>query len=256
MTFEADAKVAGLSDIGQLRQVNEDSILVDPEARLYAIADGMGGHGSGDIASQLALETLKRCIASDSVSKALYSDHITDDQALALVFQCISGVNTQIYQENIKNGNDDGSGMGTTLVGLCFYGNAGRAVVFNIGDSRLYRFERGELSQLTQDHTMYRLWEEGGRIGPAPPHNLIVRAVGLFADVDIDLEVIATAEQASYLLCSDGLSGMVSDEHIARIMQNNEPPEALCQSLIDCANQNGGADNISVISLAGSKKIK
>jgi len=250
MTNQAVVQAAGLSDIGQLRQVNEDSILIDHAVRLYAIADGMGGHGSGDIASQMALETLQRCLAADSVAKALANEHITDEQALSLIFECVAGVNTRIYQENMNNGQDDGTGMGTTLVGLCLYGDGRRAISFNIGDSRLYQHLQGQLTQLTNDHTMYREWEEGGRIGPAPPPNLIVRAVGLFAEVDIDLDVLAMHDDASYLLCSDGLSGMVADHQIADIMKPPQAAEALCDKLIRCANANGGSDNISVITLS------
>lgn len=247
MTKKVNASVTGLTDIGQLRKANEDSILVDQSSQLYAIADGMGGHGSGDVASKLALETLQQCLSEKSVAQALASEHVSDEQALSLVFQCIGTVNKRIYQENLNNNREDGTGMGTTLVGLCFYGQAKRAIAFNIGDSRLYAYDNNELKQLTTDHTMYRVWIENGRVGPAPPPNLIVRAVGLFEEVDIDLEVMDIEDNTSYLLCSDGLSGMISDKDIATQMAKKQSQESLCKALVHRANEKGGHDNISVI---------
>lgn len=253
MTKEQWLQVAGRSDIGRLRQANEDAILIDEGVQLYAVADGMGGHGSGDVASQLALETLQQCVNADSVSQALANTQISDEQALALVFQCIAGVNRRIYQENVNNGNPDGAGMGTTLVGLCLYGDNKRGISFNIGDSRLYRFQNDQLTQLTTDHTMYQAWVEEGRVGPAPPPNLIVRAVGLFPEVDIDLEVLAIDDNETYLLCSDGLSSMIDDEKISTVMAKYPEPETQSKNLVVTANEYGGADNISVITLVIDK---
>jgi len=249
MTNNAIAHIAGLTDVGQVRQINEDAILVDNAIKLYAIADGMGGHGSGDVASHLALETLKSQLNSDSITTALASENISDEQALALVFESIAGVNQRIYEENVKRGQPDGTGMGTTLVGLCLFGDGKRAIAFNVGDSRLYAFQNQQLEQLTRDHTMYRDWEETGRIGPAPPRNIIMRAIGLFAEVDIDLDVIAISSDTSYLLCSDGLSGMVTDEEITTVLAQSEGADAIVKTLINQANEQGGVDNISVVAL-------
>jgi len=235
MSAHAAVSIAGLTDVGQIRQVNEDAVLIDEDARLFAIADGMGGHGSGDVASQLALDTLQSCITSDSVSKALAHKDISDTQAQSLVYQCIVDVNQRIYRENAKNGHIDGTGMGTTLVGFCTFGCAQRAISFNVGDSR-----------------MYRDWEEAGKIGPAPPRNIILRAVGLFADVDIDMDVLELNHDATYLLCSDGLTGMVSDENIATILSLPNDAHTHNKALIDRANENGGIDNISVVTLTPS----
>lgn len=249
MTKTAVEQIAGFTDVGQVRQVNEDAILVDEAARLFAVADGMGGHGSGDVASELALDTLQSGITSESVAKALASEDTTDEQALALVFQCITQVNKRIYQENVKQGQPDGTGMGTTLVGLCLLGDGSRAISFNVGDSRLYEYRNQQLTQLTRDHTMYRDWEEAGCIGPAPPRNIILRAIGLFAEVDIDLKVLNVSQDAGYLLCSDGLSGMVSDEEIVNVMNQASSAEAIANTLIQRANEQGGTDNISVVAI-------
>jgi len=257
MTTPAATSIAGLTDVGQIRRVNEDAFLIDRELQLFAIADGMGGHGSGDVASKLAVETLRNCIASDSVREALANKHISNEQALSLVYQCIMGVNQHIYQLNLENAHPDGTGMGTTLVGLCLIGSgdddgttdAQRAVSFNIGDSRLYEYQHEQLTQRTNDHTMYRDWEEAGRIGPAPPRNIIMRAIGLLADVDIDMEVLSISRDASYLLCSDGLTGMVDDEAITRILVESRDAATLCNTLVQRANEAGGTDNISVIAI-------
>jgi len=247
MTKNANPAIAGSTNVGRVRQVNEDAILVNNELRLYAVADGMGGHGSGDIASQLALDTLSKCLQSDSVALALSNEHIADEQALALMFQSIVGVNQTIFQQNEVQGQIDGTGMGTTLVGLCLFGDGKRAVSFNVGDSRLYEHRHNALLQLTRDHTMYRDWEEAGRIGPAPPRNIIMRAMGLFAEVDIDMEVIPVRSDAAYLLCSDGLTGMVPDEQIAQTINDVQDASVLAEKLIQQANELGGTDNISVV---------
>lgn len=249
MTNNAVAKIAGLTDVGQVRQINEDAILVDEAFGLYAVADGMGGHGSGDVASQLALETLQSHVTNDSVAKPLASNNITDEQALTLVFQSIAAVNQRIYEENVKSGQPDGTGMGTTLVGLCLFGGGKRAIAFNVGDSRLYEYRNQQLVQLSRDHTMYRDWEETGRIGPAPPRNIIMRAIGLFAEVDIDLDVLAIGDDSSYLLCSDGLSGMVTDEEMTSVLAESNAASTIVDNLIKRANEQGGVDNISAVTL-------
>lgn len=253
MTTHTATTIAGLTDVGQVRRVNEDAILINHDLKLYAVADGMGGHGSGDVASQLAIETLQECFAADAVSEALNNSDISDDQAKSLVAQCIVGVNKLIHKKNMYNGHPTGTGMGTTLVGLCFIGgglDSHRAVSFNIGDSRLYEYRNQKLSQLTNDHTMYRDWEENGRVGPAPPRNIIMRAIGLFGEVEIDLDVISIRKDASYLLCSDGLTGMVTDQLIESMIAESSNVEALSKDLVKRANNHGGNDNISVLILA------
>lgn len=253
MTTHTASTIVGLTDVGRVRRVNEDAILIDNELKLYAVADGMGGHGSGDVASQLAIDTLQECFAADAVSEALSNSDISDEQAKALVAQCIVGVNKLIHKKNMYSGHPTGTGMGTTLVGLCFIGgglDAHRAVSFNIGDSRLYEYRNDELAQLTNDHTMYRDWEENGRVGPAPPRNIIMRAIGLFGEVEIDLEVVSIKKDASYLLCSDGLTGMVSDENIKAMMAESDNVTTLTTELVKRANSHGGNDNISVLVLA------
>lgn len=260
MTTDATTTIAGVSDIGQIRQVNEDAMLINKDLQLYAIADGMGGHGSGDVASQLAVETLQDCIAAEPVRDALANKDISDEQAQSVIHQCIVGVNQRIYQENVRNGHYDGTGMGTTLVGFCLIGgaedktngadNPRRAISFNVGDSRLYEYQNKNLSQLTRDHTLYQDWEETGRIGPAPSRNIIMRAIGLFAEVEVDMEALLVNQDTTYLLCSDGLTGMVTDEHIARILDQPEDAQTISKELVQSANKNGGTDNISVVTLA------
>lgn len=259
MTKHVTTNIAGVSDVGQIRQVNEDSVLINQDLQLYAIADGMGGHGSGDVASQLAIKTLQNCIAADGVHNALTNKSISNAQAQALLYQCIIGVNQRIFQENARNGHTDGNGMGTTLVGFCLIGgsddgnndnSAHRAISFNVGDSRLYEYRKENLAQLTTDHTMYRNWEVTGRIGPAPSRNIIMRAIGLFDDVEVDMDVLSIEPDATYLLCSDGLNGMVTDEHIATILDQPDDAHTISNALVQSANDNGGTDNISVITLA------
>lgn len=252
MTTTAVTSVAGLTDVGQVRRINEDTLLINEQLQLYVIADGMGGHGAGDVASQLAVQTLQSCLASEPVRDALANKDISDAQATALVYQCIVGVNERIYKENVNNGHPDGSGMGTTLVGFIVLGNSQRAISFNIGDSRLYEYYNTNLAQLTTDHTMYQEWEITGRVGPAPPRNIIMRAIGLFANVDIDMDILTINKGATYLLCSDGLTDMLNDDQITDTLAQSDDPKALNETIVQMANEHGGKDNISVITMASS----
>ncbi len=250
MTTSIQSDIDGLSDIGLVRLVNEDAILIDTTAHVFAVADGMGGHGSGDVASKLALSELQNQLQNHDVVEALNSSNPSNERCVELLKQCISAVNKTIYARNAKLGYTEGNGMGTTLVGLCAIGHTNQAIVFNVGDSRLYRYADSSLSQLTNDHTMYQDWKNAGSVGPAPPKNIILRALGLFDRVDIDLEVIPLSSDITYLLCSDGLTAMVSDKVIEREMaQQSSDARLTCEKLNDQAKAAGGMDNISVITI-------
>lgn len=250
MTNNLQSDIDGLSDIGLVRLVNEDAILIDTDAHVFAVADGMGGHGSGDVASKLVLSEFQKHMQQHDVITRLIDSQSSDDDCIDLIKHCIFAVNSTIYSQNAELGYTQGNGMGTTLVGLCAIGNTDRAVVFNIGDSRLYRYGNNSLEQLTTDHTMYQDWIEAGRRGPEPPKNIIMRAMGLFDHVDIDIDVITLSPEITYLLCSDGLTAMVPDNAIARVIsQQNSDARITCEKLNKEAKAAGGMDNISVITI-------
>ena len=250
MTTNPQSDIDGLSDIGLVRLVNEDAFLIDTTAHVFAVADGMGGHGSGDVASNLALSEFQKKLQSDDVVARLGNSNSSDQECMDVIKQCVAEVNSTIYSRNARLGYKDGNGMGTTLVGLCAIGTTNRAVVFNVGDSRLYRYTDNSLMQLTTDHTMYQDWIDSGRKGPEPPKNIIMRAMGLFDHVDIDIDVISLSTDITYLLCSDGLTAMIPDNTIAGIIsQPHANARQTCENLNEKAKAAGGMDNISVITI-------
>ncbi len=253
--------IAGLSDTGLIRQINEDALLIAADLDVYAIADGMGGHGAGDVASQLALSSVHDTIKAQSLkmnSSSAASTHGNSFQKSEAphaefeqqLVQAILDANLCVYDRNVEQGHPHGTGMGTTLVGFRLVENDDEAVCFNVGDSRLYEYRQGTLVQLTNDHTLHQDWLNSGKQGPEPPRNIILRAVGLFAEVEADIFRFKFHRDATYLLCSDGLSGMLSDDTIAANLQDAAAcSQEICQQLVDLANDAGGVDNISVVIL-------
>lgn len=248
--------IAGITDVGKLRAINEDSLLIDHSLALYAIADGMGGHGAGDVASQTTVQSMR-----DSMSAVLNYESLTgsalQDHYYDALIESITTANDVVYQRNLDNGFHEGTGMGTTLVGLCYIPGSGKAISFNIGDSRLYRYRNGELVQLTRDHTMYQDWEDNGRIGPAPPKNIIMRALGLFPEVETDVSIVQFEANDTFILCSDGLSGMVDDSLLLSLLADHpsDSAEDISKRLTNMANQNGGEDNITVVTLQHAPSV-
>jgi len=248
--------IAGVTDVGKVRTVNEDALIIDRDHALFAVADGMGGHGAGDVASQMAVESLHHSL-SDCLSRTMPAGSELQEHYYNALLESITTANDNVYGQNHLNGFQAGTGMGTTLVGLCYIGRSNRAIVFNIGDSRLYRYREGELTQLTRDHTMYQEWEETGRVGPAPPKNIIMRALGLFPEVDIDLSVETLEPNDTLLLCSDGLSGMVDDTVLHTSLANHaeDSAENVSRRLVEIANDNGGEDNVTVITIRHAAEL-
>lgn len=237
---------AGLTDVGQARDHNEDAICVDSGSELYAIADGMGGHMHGEVASQATLEELIKKIKGHATNS---SGPIKQDEYYDIVMETVVACNELILEKNRSNGSALGEGMGTTLVGAYFLRDKKKVVVFNVGDSRLYRLRGGELQQLTRDHTMYQEWVEAGQKGTAPSRNILIKAIGLLDDIVPDITLETVSEGDLFLICSDGLSNMIEPEVMQSILNQNlqQSPEALCQELVSVANANGGQDNISAV---------
>lgn len=246
MNAKLHLEAAGVSDIGRQRQLNEDAYTSGDNLELFAIADGMGGHMHGDVASQ---ETIAKL--SEELTSYFKDSSAIDKQEYCydVIAKTINTCNEHILKKNHQNGSNPGEGMGTTLVGIYFLRNTMQAITFNIGDSRLYRYRNQDLEQLTRDHTMYEEWVDAGEIGEAPAQNILVNAVGLVEDPRTDIKLENVKDEDVYLVCSDGLSGLVDNETLEEFINQNcdQPVAAQCEQLVNLANRNGGSDNITVI---------
>ncbi len=243
---EQGLETAALSDVGLRRANNQDSLAVvlagSPEqweqrGHLFVVADGMGAHAAGELASKLATDTVP-----------LTYHKLLDRPPHEALLQAVCDANAQIHSRGMAS--EDFRGMGTTASVLALLPQ--RAWVAHVGDSRVYRLRAGRLEQLTFDHSL--VWElrAAGQIPPgdAPnyiPKNIITRSLGPNPDVQVDLEgPLALEPGDTFLLCSDGLSGQVNDQEIGKILAVLPPNEAV-QTLVDLANLRGGPDNITVI---------
>ncbi len=256
-----------ISDVGQKRLVNEDFGLIQNDLGLLLVADGMGGHGSGDVASKLAAKTMEDYLTRFVEGKIdpgtvtsgeptvldLEEDGDKTVQALPnpiaeVVAAAVKTANRAVYDANKERGFADGAGMGTTLAGAWKLGALNEVVLFQVGDSRVYLYRSNKLLQLTRDHTAYQEWERNGREGPAPSGNLILRAIGLFKDVNADIRMQSVHPGDVLIICSDGLTGMLSDEEIEKLVSSQpDQLEKMGITLIQAANDQGGEDNITVV---------
>lgn len=260
----------GMTDIGNVRSSNEDNFLIDQELGLLAVADGMGGHEAGEIASADALISLsdfiRASVADDGGAsmpnfKASTFDPTDNDpfgewtdasiDAMTTLHQAVEFANQRMYQTNLDNQRAAGGGMGTTLTGLWQAEPGGPAYVFHIGDTRLYRLRDGLLTQLTRDQTVYQQALELGMRHNLPRRNLLLQAMGPSSGVKPELQTQLVAPGDLYLLCSDGLHGASLDTDIAAILAAATPSDlgVTCARLIDMAKQRGSRDNITVVLL-------
>lgn len=228
----------GDSDRGRVRARNEDSLLLMPERSLFAIADGMGGHRGGEIASSVAIDTLRDAFSRSAFEAPVQAEHEVPRRARELAAA------VQMTNECVRSmalADRELHDMGTTLVAARFSPNKQRLYVGHVGDSRCYRLRRGALRQLTSDHTMASLGMKG------PHAQDLYQAVGVNPDLTIDLIVDKPQENDVYLLCSDGLSKMVQDDVIRDVLVAQEDLESALYTLIEMANDRGGKDNVTVI---------
>jgi serine/threonine protein phosphatase PrpC len=226
----------GQTDTGQRRKKNEDCYLCLDEHYLFAVADGMGGHAGGEIASRLAVDTLARTFKEQSFTESPYPDVPRRGSELAVAIQ---RANLAVYDK--AHADRTLTGMGTTVVSARFSPNKQRLYIGHVGDSRCYRFRDMELTQVTTDHTM----GAAGITGPMANH--LSRAIGIAPAVKVDLIIARPHPGDVYLLCSDGLSKMTSNEAIREILVSEPDPQKASRLLIEKANAGGGRDNITVI---------
>jgi len=228
----------GATDVGRKRTTNEDSLLVDDSLGLYAVADGMGGHAAGEIASQEAIETVFGL-----------AGELTDERARAACRLIEGAVQAATYMVFALGELDrDKFGMGTTISALLMLG--GYAVTAQVGDSRIYHVRDQKVVQITEDHTLISWQIKQGLITPedaerSPHRNVITRAVGNHDYVEVDTGLLSLAPGDMFLVCSDGLHGYLHEHEIAHIISMG--PEVAVRGFIDLANARGGKDNITAI---------
>jgi PPM family protein phosphatase len=245
---------AGQTDVGLKRNHNEDSFLLLADHNLYMVADGMGGHSSGEVASRLAVETIAQFFRDSADDEDVTWPYKLDKGHTYEENRLSTGVklaNLRIHES--ASADSKRKGMGTTLVSTRFVRDG--IIIGHVGDSRVYRVREKKLEQLTEDHSLLNDYIKMKELTPEeienfPHKNVIVRALGMKDTVQVD--VVTTRPQIGdiYLLCSDGLCGMIDDKAILEIIVLHETNlEAGCNALIEAANANGGNDNITAVLL-------
>ena len=230
------------SDAGNVRELNEDyaSFIEDERFKIYLVADGMGGHNAGEIASKLAVKSIIRYLL----------EHSEEDEDILL--NAVKYANNEIYEISQKN--DKCKGMGTTITGCFIKGDMIQVV--NVGDSCCFSIKDNEIKKVTKDHSWVQelidagaITEEEGRVHPKK--NIITRALGTNSSVKIDIFNIDKNESSMFLLCSDGLSNEVQKEEMVEIVNRYKNVNEACEKLVDLAKARGGKDNITVLLFGG-----
>ncbi len=242
-------KAIGLSDVGRKRKSNEDAFFLDDALGLYVVADGMGGHAAGEVASQEAVETVFGMVKRGLKELRVLEGEVTEDERRAACRLLESAVQAATYMVFSMAELDRGkTGMGTTISALLVSGD--NAVIAQVGDSRVYRIFGGEFEQLTEDHTLIAWQLKQGLITPqeatvSPHRNVITRAVGNRDYVEVDTRLMPLRDGDRFLLCSDGLHGYLRDADIVPVTKLGG--QAAVKRFIDLANERGGKDNITAV---------
>lgn len=239
------------TDVGRRRERNEDAFLASDDLQLYVVADGMGGHAGGGLASQLAVQTIAEVIRQQIEDP----DATVDDSSLAppgpdpsaILRYAVQRASRVVYARTLQQ--PELRGMGTTVVVLWF--RQGKAYLANVGDSRGYLVRQDRMTQLTVDHSLVGEQLRAGILSEndAKHHrykNIITRSVGFQPGVDVDIEIRAVRPGDRIVLCSDGLTNMVTDDTLHAVVRDRTPEE-ICAHLIGLANQAGGEDNVTVL---------
>ncbi|HYW30641.1 MAG TPA: Stp1/IreP family PP2C-type Ser/Thr phosphatase [Gemmatimonas sp.] len=234
--------VAAGTDVGRIRAGNEDSLYADadPERGLFIVADGMGGHAAGEVASEMAVQIVARDLASVR--------DLSGSDPLMQMADALRNANRAIYERTIVEA--DKQGMGTTA--SCLLMGNGRWIIGHIGDSRVYLLREGTFRQVTKDHSYVQEQVDAGFLTPEqaryhPYSNVITRCVGANASVEADVLHGELRNGDVYLVASDGLTGMVEDPQLKKILETRTNPGQMVNSMITEANRRGGLDNITAI---------
>ncbi|HKQ67933.1 MAG TPA: protein phosphatase 2C domain-containing protein [Polyangiaceae bacterium] len=245
----------GQTDVGRQREHNEDAFAVEPEVDLFVVCDGMGGNNAGEVASALATTSLRNFFQATAAGPFPGAPEKGDEELSPAARRLVYGVrkaNSDVYE--ISSTRSEHKGMGSTLVALHVSRDTGSVQIAHVGDSRCYRIRDGKIQQLTRDHSLVGdalAWnpnlseEELSRL----PKNIISRALGLRRVVEVDVRSEPAYPGDIYLLCSDGLSGMVRDQQLLELVMLSDSLEEACETLIALANENGGTDNITALTV-------
>jgi protein phosphatase len=232
---------SGVSDIGRVRSANEDSFGLHPDIHFYVIADGMGGHAAGEVASKMAVETI-----SAAMHRLMETEGKASGDGLV---RAVKEANQRIFEAGARE--TALRGMGTTLVALLLDGAEG--LIASVGDSRAYLVRGDLIEQITRDHSLVNDYVDRGILTREeaehhPMKHVISRALGTNPDVEADLRTLPLAAGDGVLLCSDGLSNKLSPKELLDLINQSEgDPESACKKMVDAANRKGGEDNITLI---------
>jgi len=243
---------SALTDVGRKRDHNEDNFYLHKEENLFLVADGMGGHSSGEVASKMVVEAIRDFFTRTSRDPEatwpykMYKDKKYEENRLIVA---IEEGNKKVYEHSKKNSKDPKRGMGTTITAILFV--EGGVYIGWVGDSRIYRFRDNKLELISEDHSLLNemikknnMTEE--EIENFPHKNVILRAIGLKPRVEVDVKYFPLEDKDMFLLCSDGLSGEIDDDGMEEILiELSDDLEAANKKLIQEANKNGGRDNIT-----------
>jgi PPM family protein phosphatase len=234
----------GVTDRGRRRRRNEDALFLRPEAGVYAVADGMGGHAAGDVASRIAVDTLRDMFGAEQPATAAAAA----DRLMA----SFAAANAAILAHAAAH--HTCSGMGTTMTALATAAAQPTYAIAHIGDSRAYRLRDGSLTQLTSDHTWVQQQVESGMLTPAEARHharssVLYRVLGIEGADSADVLTVEGMAGDVVLLCSDGLTAMLEDEDIRTLLLRGSDPHQAVTELVGEANRRGGVDNISVVLL-------
>jgi len=238
--------MTGLTDPGRVREQNEDNITMAPEAGLAVVADGMGGHRAGEVASRLAVEAIQKHIVNALVEE---ESGVSYGQETDLVREAIQQANKAIFEH--ARAHEENAGMGSTVVVTLFYGD--KLCVGHVGDSRLYRFRDTILEQVTEDHSVVQELVSRGLVTAEEARtsvgkNLVTRALGIDSIVEVSISEHVVYDDDIYLLCSDGINDVLADGDIELMLtEHKRNLEITARNMVNTANERGGPDNISVI---------
>jgi PPM family protein phosphatase len=249
MSFQDSLRFYAATDVGRVRAHNEDNFLVDSRLGLFVVADGMGGHAAGEVASALAVRQLHDILSEESELLAQFErGEVSAKDVQTLLQSAVQQASSRIHEQALADGTK--RGMGTTLSALLFVGD--RGFVAHVGDSRIYLLRNGRISQITDDHTVINELVKRGKlsreqIDRVAQKNAITRAVGVYERVEVDTLLIETAPGDAFLLCSDGLHGYFTTDEEAIPYLDPAMGEHCAAAIVAVANERGGKDNITAV---------
>ena len=246
-------KSAALTHPGMKRELNEDSFVILENEGVFVVADGMGGHNAGEVASKIAIDTIAEFFKASAEDDDMTWPYKLDPTLALDANKLLVGIkfaNKRIFKQSSEDAAC--SGMGTTVVSILAKDGGDELYVAHVGDSRCYCFYEGELIQVSEDHSLVNEYLKAGQITKEqaknfPHKNVIMRALGMKDNVLVDIQKRQARAGEIYLLCSDGLSDMVPDTETEKILSEDIPLNEKTKRLVDMANANGGKDNITVI---------